>query len=114
MEKFSLCILLFCIVMTAGYFGDRLGYTVEGVPHGKPALASGEHWQDADYGLDVVFAFWRQYAPDVLKPVVGAIEYLTNFASFNIDNTPDWMVMIVDLITLLAIVLLFVLIRGNA
>lgn len=114
MEKFGLVVLLFCIIMTTGYFGDRLGYEVEGVPHGRPSLASGDRWQDADYGLDVVFAFWKQYSPDILKPVIGAVEYITNFASFKIDNTPDWMVLIVDLIVLLAIVLLFVFIRGNA
>ena len=112
MEKFGLSALLFIVIMTAGYFGDKLGYQVDGVPHGRPALAAKTDWQAANYGLDVVFSFWSQYSPDVLKPVIGAIEYLTNFASFQIDNTPDWMVIIVDLMVLLAIILLYTMVRG--
>jgi hypothetical protein len=113
MEKFGLTALLFIVIFTTGYFGQKLGYTIEGDPHGQEIMA--EDWQSADYGLDVVFKFWENIFKDnALGTGVRCMEYLVNFATFRIDGVPDWMAGFCDLFVLLALVLIFTMVRGNA
>jgi hypothetical protein len=113
MDKFLLTVLLFCVIGTAGFFGQKLGYTVEGEAHGQQILE--RDWRDADYGLDVIFAFWEnQFKDNALGTGVRCMEYLVNFATFKIDNVPDWMSIAVDGLVLLTLVLIFTLVRGNA
>lgn len=113
MEKFGLTALLFIVIFTTGYFGQKLGYTIEGEAHGSEVLA--KDWRDADYGLDVIFAFWEnQFKDNAIGTGVKALEYLVNFAAFRIDGVPDWMAGFCDLMVLLSLILIFTLIRGNA
>lgn len=111
-DKIITVAMLFIVIMTIGYFGQKMGYTVEGAERGAEAVQT--EWRDADYGLDVVFSFWAdKFKDNAIGTGVKCIEYVYNFATLRIDNIPDWLVIIVDFLAFLALVVIFLFIRGG-
>lgn len=100
----------FVFLFVLGVFGFYAGYTIDGAPMGKMEVEQ-DAWQEADYGLDVVYSFWDQKARD--NAIFGAFAYLWHMITFNIDGVPFWMQGVVLLVVILDLVVVFMLIRGN-
>lgn len=113
MNRYTITILLFAVIFVTGYFGQHFGYVVNGVPMGSsPAkYADGKSWSDSDYGLDVAISYWQQKAND--NALLGAIAYIWYFTSFQIQGVPVWLSAAVDLMVILALLVLWALVRGE-
>jgi hypothetical protein len=112
MDRFLLAALLFIVIVTVGFFGQHMGYTVDGVPAGGVNL---KEWTDYPFfSPQLIVGFWEHIFTDTDHPIIAAtIDYIYNFTTFQIDDVPAWLTLIVDLLVVLALILVFTLIRGG-
>lgn len=110
MDRYIIAAVLFIVIAVSGYFGNHYGYTVDGVPHGSPSADVSEDWRDSPGVIPTVLI---PVPSDVTGEVMGVIEYLFNFLTFRIDGVPTWMTLIFQLVILIALILIFSLVRGG-
>lgn len=107
-DKVITVAMLFVVIMTVGYFGQKMGYTVEGIPKGenRGITEVGSSSDDAIISITIG-------EPETGSAIGRTIGYLLDFATLRIDNIPDWFVLLVDFVVFLVIVIIFIFIRGN-
>lgn len=94
MSKLDLLLLLLVIIFTVAGFGGCAGYTVNGVPQGGIS--------EEDPGLF-----------GVVEWVWDSASFMIAMATFSVDDMPAWMSGIFSVISLMAIALVVLIIRGG-
>lgn len=94
MTKISLLALCVIIMLTVGYIGQHMGYTVDGVPQGDIAI-------DQPTGL-----------LGQLDALVDSFKFIWHMSSFGIDGMPPLISLIFLLIDIMVVIVIFMIIRG--
>jgi hypothetical protein len=110
-DKFLMTALLFIVIFVTGYFGQHFGYTVDGVPKGS--LSETEITETVKIGDIPFFDYEPTIEVDKSDSWSAALTYIWDFASFRIDDVPPWLTGFFDLMILLALVLIWTMIRGG-
>lgn len=131
MTKYGIIAFAFIFIITIGYFGNKFGYTVNGIEMGGVETERVTDFSDLTPvylvnnenpypGLLIYYTDGHgNYVCDpdgYRKPdtgISGTMRYLYNLMTFRIDDVPGWMGFIPYLLLIMVGMVVFGMIRGN-
>lgn len=102
-SKYAILVLCTVVILTTGFVGGKVGYTVNGVPHG---------------GTDYVEAQTdNPWIPNFIEGIIDALGdafgFLWDMLLFNIDDVPYFINMIFVVMSLVVLFIIVSLVRGT-